>query len=157
MQNIKTKPQTRQSSYRHPERSHRTRWTSLCAMLCVSLTLSACASLGRGNPEEQVRLRATERWQALVRGEFSAAYSYNTPGFKAVVTPDGYRNRFGSALTWLGAEVIRVNCSEADKCIAFLRIDFKPVLSRKSGDGLSTHTDETWLFENGQWWFFQKI
>ena len=44
-------------------------------MLFVTLTLAACASLGGGKPEEQVRQRATERWQALVVGEFSRAYS----------------------------------------------------------------------------------
>ena len=126
-------------------------------MLCVALTLSACASLGGGKPEEQVRQRATERWQALVAGEFSRAYRYTTPGFRAVVSPDGYRNRFGGAVTWLGAEVIRVNCSEADKCIALARIDYKPVTGRQSTPKISTHVDETWLFEDGQWWFFQKI
>ena len=126
-------------------------------MLCVALTLSACASLGGGTPEEQVRQRATERWQALVAGQFSRAYSYNTPGFRAVVTPDGYRNRFGSALTWLGAEVIRVDCPEASKCNALVRVDFRPVLSRKDDVKLSSHVDETWLLEDRQWWYFQKI
>lgn len=150
MPNIETNP--------HPLRTRRLRRaTRLCAWLLASLTLSACASLGGGNPQEQVRQRATERWQALVAGEFSRAYTYSTPGFRAVVTPDGYRSRIGSAVTWLGAEVIRVNCPEANKCTALLRIDYKPVLIRQNGVKVSTHIDETWLFEDGQWWFFQKI
>ena len=158
MQTIKTKPQTHHRSPGHPEGRQRTRWAALCATLGVALTLSACASLGGGsNPQQQVSQRATERWQALVKGEISRAYSYNTPGFRAVVTPDSYRYRFGSAVNWVGAEVIRVTCPDADKCTALLRIDFKPVLSRPGGAPISTHIDETWLLENGQWWFFQKI
>lgn len=157
MQNIKVKSPNDQGRHAGPEWRHVKRWISLCASLCVALTLSACASLGGGTPEEQVRQRATERWQALVAGQFSRAYSYNTPGFKAVVSPDGYHNRFGSALTWLGAEVIRVDCSEANKCIALVRVDFRPVLSRQNRAKLSTQIDETWLFEDRQWWFFQKI
>ena len=157
MQIIKIQPQAHQSNHLHPTWNHRTRWTSFCTALCAALTLSACASLGGGNPQELVRQRATERWQALVAGEFSRAYNYNTPGFRAIITPDGYRNRFGNAVTWLGAEVINVNCSDADKCTAQLRIDYKPALNRQRRFKVSTHVDETWLFEDGQWWYFQKI
>src|SRR5665647_406543 len=151
MQDVKTKPQTHHYSHTLPVWRHRARWTSFCVSLCVAITLAACANLGGGDPEAQVRQRATERWQALVAGQFSRAYSYNTPGFRAVVSPDGYRNRFGSAVTWLGAEVIRVNCPEAKKCEAVLRVDFKPTLSRQKAGNISTHVDETWLFEDGQW------
>lgn len=127
------------------------------ALLLATVTLAACASMDKGDPQEQVRQRATQRWQALVAGEFSRAYTYNTPSFRAVVTPDGYRNRFGSALTWLGAEVVRVNCPEADKCIALVRIDYKPLLNYQADSKMSTHVDETWLFKDQQWWFFQQI
>jgi hypothetical protein len=157
MQNIKVKSPIDQGSHTGPQCSHVKRWMSVCAMLCVALTLSACASLRGGTPEEQVRQRATEHWQALVAGQFSRAYSYNTPGFRAVVSPDGYRNRFGGAVTWLGAEVIRVDCPEASKCNALVRVDFRPVLSRKDDVKLSSHVDETWLLEDRQWWYFQKI
>ena len=134
-----------------------TRWTSIGATLCAALALVACASINSRPPEEQVRQRATERWQALVAGQFSRAYSYNTSGFRAVVSPDAYRNRFGGAVTWLGAEVIRVDCPEASKCNALVRVDFRPVLSRKDDVKLSSHVDETWLLEDRQWWYFQKI
>jgi hypothetical protein len=113
--------------------------------------------VGSVKPEDQVRQRATERWQALIAGQFSQAYTFNTPGFRAVVTPDGYRNRFGGAVSWTGVEVIRVECPEANKCQAELRIDFKPTLSLQNSGKLSTHIDETWLLEDGKWWFFQKI
>ncbi len=130
------------------------RWFSL---LLLS-TLVACANLGgTAAPENVVRQRATERWQALVAGDMNQAYGYNAPSFRAVVSSDGFRKRFGNAGTWVGAEVVAVNCPDAAKCMATVRIDFKPAFSRRSGDKISTHADETWVLEDGQWWLFQRI
>ncbi len=157
MLNIDANKASLESHNNHPTRTGRSRWATLSASICASLSLAACASLGGGTPEEQVRQRATQRWQALAAGEFSRAYNYNTPSFRSVVTPDGYRNRFGGAVSWKAAEVDRVTCPEVDKCTARLRVDFKPVLSHPNSPAISTHMDETWLLENGQWWYFQKI
>ncbi len=126
--------------------------------VAAAFTLAACASTGGGpEAEQQVRQRAAERWQALVKGEFTRAYSYNTPGYRAVISPDAYRARFGTAISWLGSEIVDLRCPETTRCEARLRIDYKPLLSRKFGDKMSTHVDETWLLEDGQWWFFQDI
>ncbi len=123
----------------------------------MALALSACANLEPNKPEDQVRQRATERWQALIKGEFIRAYDYNTPGFKSVVTPDGFRNRFGGAVVWVSAEVVRVNCEDAVKCAATIKLAFKPTLNVRIKEPLINYLDETWLLDKGQWWFFQKI
>lgn len=138
--------------------THRLRWLARGLMLPACLALVACANAITGPaPQDQVRQRAAERWQALVGGEFSRAYSYNTPSYRAVVSPDGYRNRFGSAVVWVGSEIVDVNCPEATKCLARLRLEYKPLMNRKFAAKLSTYVDETWLFEEGQWWLFQDI
>ncbi len=159
MQDVKTNYQ--EQPVRVSQRSTamgRRRSVAWLTTLCASMVLAACASLGSKPPEEQVTQRATERWKALVAGEFSRAYSYTTPGFRAVVTQDGYRNRFGGAVIWVGAEVVRVTCSADNaKCDAVVRIDYKAVLGRTRDSVISTHIDETWLHEDGQWWLFQKI
>jgi hypothetical protein len=134
-----------------------TRRTSLWAALCLSLAVSACASLAPGKPEDQVRQRASERWQALIKGEFTRAYSYSTPGFKAVVAAEAFQGRFGGAVTWVAADVVRVTCDDANKCVANIRLEFKPAMSVKKGATLTSYFDETWLRDAGQWWFFQKI
>ncbi len=135
----------------------RLRTFSRVVLLATGLALAACAGVGGDPPHEQVRRRSAERWQALISGEFSRAYTYNTPGFRAVVSLDSYRRRFGSAIVWQGSEVVDVKCPETTKCIAQLRIDYKPLLKWNIGDKISTHVEETWLFEGGQWWFFQDI
>lgn len=158
MQNFQAKFQVQPITTVQPAAVGRRRSIALLTTLCASLALSACASLGSKPPEEQVSQRATERWKALIAGEFSRAYTYNTPGFKAVVTADGYRNRFGGAVMWVGAEVVRVTCAaDSNKCDAVVRIDYKPMMVGTKGSPISTHVDETWLREDGQWWFFQKI
>ena len=130
---------------------------SLWLSICVCLVLAACASVGSGNAPDLVRQRASELWQALVAGEFSRAYTYNTPAYRGVVSPDGYRSRFSNAVVWLGSEVVDVNCPEATRCLVRLRLDVRPLLSRKTSDKISTYIDETWLFSEGQWWYFQEI
>jgi hypothetical protein len=113
--------------------------------------------LSNSTPEEQVRQRAGERWQALVGGDFNRAYSYNTADFRALVTPAVYRGRTGSAVTWVGSEVVNVKCPEPTKCTALVRIDFTSLKGGQSGNKMNIHTDETWLLENGQWWIFESI
>ena len=130
---------------------------TLVATLCVATVLGACASLGGQSPEEQVRMRANARWKTLVAGEFAKAYEYNTPGYRALVSQEVARGRIGSAVTWLGAEAVEVKCPTPDKCIANVKLDFKPFLRGKAGDKLETYFEETWLLENQQWWFFQDV
>lgn len=122
-----------------------------------SIVLAGCASVAGNSAGELVKQRATDRWSALVRGEFSKAYTYSTLGFRTVVTLDGFRSRFGNAVQWVGSEVTEVVCPEATKCDAKVRIDFKPVVSGKAGGEISTYVDETWLLEDGQWWYFQPL
>jgi len=125
--------------------------------LCAGMALSACASMVGSDPETQVRQRASERWQALVAGEFTRAYSYSTPSYRAVVSADEFRNRNGGAVKREGSEVVAVKCPETTRCIATIRIDFRPLFGGRFGDKINTHIDETWLLEGGQWWVFQSI
>jgi hypothetical protein len=126
-------------------------------IVLAAIALAGCASLSGHGVNDAVKQRASERWSALVRGEFTQAYAYSTPGFRAVVTAEGFRNRFGGAVKWVGSEVVKVECPETVKCDVTVRVDFKPVVSGRAGGDISTHVGETWLLEDGQWWYFQSI
>lgn len=156
MPTIETNPSTLHGSQSCAVEPSRLRRASLWLTLCASLALGACATLG-SVPQEQVRQRANERWQALVASDFDRAYTYNTPGYRAVVSTDVYRSRVGAAVKWLGAEAVTVECPEPAKCNATVRIDYRPLQGGRAGDKYSTHIDETWLLEDGQWWIFQSI
>ena len=104
-----------------------------------------------------VKARASARWAALLKPDMREAYSYMAPGYRTVYDERAYRMRRGSAVKWTGAEVVEVRCPDATKCIAKVRIEAKPFLGRKFGDTITTHAEETWLLEDGQWWLFEKL
>lgn len=129
------------------------RWLPLWACL----TLAACASLGSSPPEDQVRQRASARWQALLVNDYSKAYTYATPGYRALVSPDNYRRRQGAVLQRVSSEVFSVNCPQADKCTARVVVGVKPPLSKRYGPVITAPVDETWVLEDGQWWLAEQL
>ena len=125
--------------------------------LCLSATLVACAGMTTAPPEEVVKQRVNERWKTLVSGDFARSYSYTAPSFRGLISQDVYRGRIGGAVSWVAGEVASVQCPEAIKCVARVRIDYKPLLRGRAGDTFSTYTDETWVLEDGQWWAFEPL
>ena len=125
--------------------------------LCTSMALAACAGISQPSPEELVKQRVNERWKTLVSGDFARSYSYTAPSFRSLISQDVYRGRIGGAVNWVAGEVATVECAEAIKCVARVRIDYKPLLRGRAGDTFSTYTDETWVLEDGQWWAFEPL
>lgn len=129
-----------------------------CAVtIAFPVVLIACASTTTASPEEQVRQRATQRWSQMMAKNFEKAYAFSTAGFKALVKAEDYRNRFGGSGLWKSAEVVRVDCPEATKCIAKISLTVSPPLSNRDAGGFSTGLDETWLLEAGQWFLYEDV
>lgn len=126
-------------------------------VLALPLILIACASTPSGSPEEQVRQRAEQRWGHMLTKNFEKAYAFTTAGFKALVKAEDYHNRFGGAGMWRGAEVVRVDCPEAAKCIARISLRVRPPLSTGDAAGFSTGLEEIWLLEGGQWFLYEDV
>ncbi len=126
-------------------------------VLSASAVLVACAGVTATAPEEVVKQRVNERWKTLVSGDFARSYSYTAPSFRGLISQDVYRGRIGGAVNWVAGEVANVQCPEAIKCIARVRIDYKPLLRGRAGDTFSTYANETWVLEDGQWWAFEPL
>ncbi len=122
----------------------------------VVVVLGGCASFKAATPEEIVRERATKRWAALISGDFQKVYELTTPSYRSVSNFSSYKSKFGHAVNLLSADVVSVTC-ETEKCTSVVRVEAKPLLGGGFGNTLKTHVDETWLFEDGHWWFFQKL
>lgn len=129
---------------------------SLLALVAAGALLSACASF-QTKPEDAVTKRANARWQALLKGDMVKAYTYSASGFRAVVDIEGFKRRTGIAGRWLGARVTNVSCDTPVRCKVVINLEFSTLIPGFSKDRMSTHIDETWLFEDGQWWIFQKV
>lgn len=123
------------------------RWLPLVAAL-----LSACSAVPTASPQEQLRQRVTERWQALIAADYAKAYSYSTPAYRTLVTPEAYRGRQGTAVQRVAADVFSVDCPEPTHCKVRVVVKAKPPFG-KAFDGLiSAPVDEAWVLEDGQWW-----
>lgn len=119
--------------------------------LLACLLLAGCATTAPvAEPQDLVRDRASARWQALVAGDFAKAYTFTTPTFKKTMTEQAYKGQFANA-QWMGAEVVGVTCAQPAVCVAKVRLDSKVSLPRTTMKKITTHFDETWVLEDGQW------
>ena len=128
----------------------------LLSLLLVPIVLAGCATLSPLKPEEAVRQRAQARWDALIAADWSKAYRYMAPSYRALVEEKRYANQFGGGAGWVAAEVVNVTCGE-DRCAARMKVTARPILGARSGEPVSTHFNETWIREEGEWWLFEKL
>ncbi|QBQ53532.1 hypothetical protein [Nitrosococcus wardiae] len=116
------------------------------------LGLSGCSS---PPPEEEVGRRASERWQALIQGDFNRAYEYLSPGYRAVNSFDLYRARIGQAVQWKEATLKNVSC--ADKaCEVTVNIRYRYANPRVGNYEGERPIKEKWTEVDGEWWFLPE-
>lgn len=136
-----------------------TRSLASTALLGMVAALTGCAS-GVGSvaahKEQIVEQRAQERLNHLKGKNYAQAYAYLTPSYRSVVSAESYGNQFGNGATWTDATVKSVQCETDERCT--VNVDLKVlVVARGFGSKpLSANLVETWLKEDGQWWFYQK-
>lgn len=124
----------------------------------VAVALSACATApGTGGEEPgtadavaEVRALAQGRWDALIRGDITAAYSYLSPVSKASMSLLQYQQRIRVGL-WKRAEVETVSC-DPEVCKVGVKITYDYKLAK----GVETPLSESWVKEGGKWWFVLK-
>jgi hypothetical protein len=125
--------------------------------VCLLISLAGCASFGPRTPEAQVKARAQERRDAMVKGDHERVYQYFTPGYRGTVPQERYVGSIGKAVAMVSASVESVKCETLEKCIATVKVETKPLAVARFTGTITSYSDETWLFEAGQWWLFQKL
>ena len=107
--------------------------------------------------EDAVRVRAQQRWQALIDGDFAKAYLYAAPSYRALHSLASFQGaKQGATIKWLKAEVAQVNC-EPPKCAVKIVLESKPMTPIAFNGTLTSCLDETWVLEDGAWWMFEKL
>jgi len=105
-------------------------------------------------PNDQVKRRAGERWQALIRQDFDAAYTYLSPGYRAMRSLELYKSRdFGRRVHWKAAEVKAVSC-EPEVCTAQVDVTYVYLgkIEALAGQETVAPMTEKWVLAEGQWW-----
>jgi hypothetical protein len=125
-------------------------------LACAALWLAGCAALAPQTPEQTVSERCQQRWAAMISGDFKQAWTYTQPGYRAVVKQDDYGKHFGGAGQWEGMRVYSAHC-EAERCTVRIILTTKVLVVPFTGQKVTSAVDETWVREDGQWWFYQGL
>ena len=125
-----------------------------CAAPCTDSGSAAAPAASTSKVEDAVSVRAQQRWDWLVTGKYEDAYGYTTPAFRGLNTAQNYRNRFGTGASWTGARVQSVECATPERCTVQVAVDTR-VVARGFREPITTSVVETWLLEEGQWWYHQ--
>ena len=133
------------------------RRTALASLVVAgALALAGCAALQPKTPEEIVTQRVEARWDALIKGDFPAAWAYTQPAYRAIVKQADYSKTFGAGGQWRGVQVHQVSC-EAERCTVRIRLTTRVTLPPFRGQELTGALDETWVREDGNWWYYQNF
>ncbi len=125
------------------------------ALALGTLALAGCAALAPSTPEQIVKKRAAQYWQARIAGKYEQAYQLSTPSYRKLKTAEQFRMQFGAGVSVQAAEVASVVC-EPQKCTAKMKISATPSLPGLKLGTIPLYMDEVWLLEDGQWWIYQE-
>lgn len=107
--------------------------------------------------EARLREQVLARWQALIKGDFDAAYLFETPGYRSVYTPSQFRAQFGNQTRWVMAVVKDIRYD--DPMVARVRVEvaYRYAEPEKGGAmvNMTQIASETWLRKGDQWWHQQ--
>ena len=121
------------------------------AALALVLGLGACATTGPQTPEDEVRARATGRWNALIAKDRERAYQYLAPTVRANLSFERFREAHGDTLA-KAVRVREIECESAT-CTVRVALDAESFIPGTRGTMLTTVHQETWVRQDGQWWF----
>lgn len=121
------------------------------------LGMAGCSTLGgvtKDSPPEVkqavVKERATARWEAMIKGDFDAAYAFLSPASRQAITPVEFASRRG-ATKYIAATVDWVAC-ETESCKVQIKLTYDYPVQGKVMRGIQTPLTETWVFDKGNAW-----
>lgn len=115
--------------------------------------LVSCTAIKPLTAEESVRIRASERWQALIEGKLDKAYDYEVPEYRKVFSFEQYKREMNGVGLWKKAEVKDVACK--DECVVTMQIHVTIHAARLGGAmDTSSLLKEQWMRDTGSGeWF----
>ena len=122
-------------------------------MVAAILVTTGCATPPAAPPktaEQVVAGRAQGKWDALVKGDLGVAYGYLSPGSRAVVSEEAFRDSIRRGF-WQSAKVEKVVCDTAESCEAHMQIEYVV-----RGAKVATPLKEKWIRQDADWWFVQQ-
>ena len=127
-------------------------WIGAVAVLALAgcATVGGPATLTKDSPpevkREAVAARAQQRWDALIKGDVAAAYSYLSPATRATTSLDVYKAKHKIGM-YRKIKVDSVECNGAVCAVKLtLRYNYRRI------KGIETLLVENWVIEDGRAW-----
>ena len=118
--------------------------------MVVATALCGCAGMTSSEaPEVIVKQRAQDRWNAMIAGDLTKAYSYMSPASRTSISPELFRNSVRPGF-WKSAEVESAQCVK-DACDVVVQVTYQ-----SRGSSIRTPVKETWVNSEGGWWHVFK-
>lgn len=132
--------------------------------LCAAAALAACSTQTATDnrpPEEIVKQRAAERWDALLAADYTKAYGYLAPTVRTVKSLEGYKLGLrvvdGKDSPWKKYEIRQVSCQEqAQSCKATVAIEAILSVPKFAGMTATAEAEEEWILQDGQWYYYMR-
>lgn len=152
-----------------PSRSARTapRWrATFASMLCAAL-LGACATppgpadIADASPEwleaqkTNIAARAQARWDALIAGDFTRAYAFQTPAYRSVFSAQQFAGNFGNAVAWRLARVKSVQYDPSNVARVVVEVEYEAPVGLRTARGVR-QMSENWLYSDGSQWYISQ-
>lgn len=129
----------------------------LPAALAALLVLGGCASVSApATPEAAVQARSQQRLKLLEAQKFDDAYEYLAPSYRAITDRKAYRRTFGGGASWVNPEATKVECPDDKRCKVTVELGVRVAAPGFSSQPVPSTIWETWVKEDGQWWFFRN-
>ena len=130
--------------------------SSRLGIVAVVMVLSACATTPRDHSvetyagkslEDQVRQRASKRWEALIRGDLESAYGFFSRATRDTYPMELYRAKMRPGI-WREAKVDSVKCADGlCEVTVILTIDHSRL------KGVVSPVTEHWIVQDGLAWY----
>lgn len=129
---------------------------TLTALMLATGLLAGCAStFTSATPEDIVGKRAQQRVDLVLERKYDQAYEYLAPSYRTLNNVESYRGRFGDGAKLIEPKVANVECSTEERCVVTVKLKIL-VVARGFGQPIDSNMTETWLKEDGQWWYYQR-
>lgn len=132
------------------------------AMCTTAMLVAGCASMKpedsdkwRESQKPVIEKRVEARWKAMIDGDLEKAYGYSTPEYRAVVTLQQYKGRYGRVLEWLMARVQNISYDSPTVASVSVDVTYRASIMGSMGKPIETNKllTEKWLFKGGEWWY----
>ena len=130
----------------------------LTGLLLGTLSLLLMAACTEPPLDEVIAGRAQAHWDALLAGDYEAAYEFLSPGYRSAFTVADYRAEFQSRrVAYTSAQYQSHEC-EKDVCTVKVKLGYRvqrPAPGLKEWESRS-FVEESWIRSDGEWWFLPQ-